>query len=283
MGNKRLTSQTLFAESRKDGIFPGDIGNMERDKFYYKQDEFNNEASEFKPGWDLQEKTEIKDDRDEVGYGIMKKVNDEKKARRATLLAHALLGSNASDSMIVAQGKVFYHGMSNEDIIASLKNWKAADELEETETETETEETTPAAQETTTETTPETETEIKTEETVETPENNVEEIETTQETTAAAEDEQDLELNIPDAPDTSEAELQITQVEPDPELQAAFMDEPYDGPSVKEDEPKAAVTANKKTGISHLPQPKLTASATPTSEKEELAAIFAHLATPDVL
>lgn len=284
---KRTTSQTLFAESRKDGIFPGDIGNMERDKFYYDEKEFNNEASEFKEGWDTPEKTEIKDERDEMGFGIMKEIEKQYKARRAVLLAHALLGSDAPDSMILAQGKLFYLGMKDSDIVASLKNWKAADEAVVTE-ETE-EEKTEETPEVTTEEAPkadekpaeETVEETVTEETAETPEENVDELEATEETTVAEDEPEELTVDITDAPDTSEAELQVVQVEPDPELVAAFADEPYEGAPVEE-ETKASVTASKKTGIKHMPQPKLTASAS-KSEEEELRSIFAGLATPDNL
>ena len=74
----RLTSKTLFAENRKDGIFPGDIGNEERSEKYYDVDEFNNEASEFKPGWDLPEKHDIKDERDEMNFGVKKDIKAEK-------------------------------------------------------------------------------------------------------------------------------------------------------------------------------------------------------------
>lgn len=291
MQRKRLTSKTLFAESRKDGIFPGDVGNEERDEFYYDVKEFNNEASELKPGWDLPEKYDIEDKRDEMNFGVKKsEVRAFCNARRAIMLAHAILSPKASEAQIEAQSAELMR-LRPSTIYALLKFTRAGEtivdkaedvaekaekEVPETVAETVDTSTTVKAEETPAETVEET-----TETVAEAPaatEETAPAAETTEDVTEIeANEEPELTIEVPEAPATSEAELTITEVEPDPELQAAFGDEEIE---VTEDEtteaPAPAVTA--KQGVRHLAQPKLTANAQPN--QNELDLVWKDLETP---
>ena len=75
------------AESQKDGLFPGDVGNMERSKNYHDIDEYDNfeqtvnhELPDMRHEW--------KDNpREETGHGIPKMAKVYMAAKKATKLS----------------------------------------------------------------------------------------------------------------------------------------------------------------------------------------------------
>ena len=281
---KRLTSKQLFAENRKDGLFPGDIGNEEREKVYYDVDEFDNEASEFKPGWDLPEKNTIDDKRDEMNFGIKKEFKAYNMARRAVLMAQAFLGQNATEDQVEFQASQFLK-LGDAGIKASLKLWKATEECAE---EIEAPAVEPAKVETADEN-PEDVKETPAEVPAETPADekvkvdetdaddtadkidDVSELEAVDKTEAPVEEV--VEETVEAVPAETEMEL---DVEADPTLEAAFADEEVEIP---EEKPVASVTAKKKEGISHMAQPKLTTAAV-KNEANELDMVWTDLSVP---
>lgn len=296
---KRLTSKQLFAENRKDGLFPGDIGNEERDEKYYDVKEFNNEASEFKPGWDLAEKYDIEDKRDEMNFGIHKDVKAFNLAQRAIMLAHMFLGSKASEKQIEYQASQFMK-MGAKGVAASIKLWKATEDVpeeteevektacdevkvedkeackacedapaapvEETKTAGETCEETPADEKVKTDLTDAEDTIAKEEK------NDVSELE-------ACDDETEPALEVEVTPEVApfETDLTVDEVKPDPTLEAIFAGEEVALPEEKPTEK----TASKK-GISHMAQPKLNPNKD-ENEVKKLSMIWTDLAVPNNL
>ena len=124
---KRLTAKRLVAESRKDGIFPGDIGNPEREKVYRDLDEYAN--YDWQPGWDLPEDNKIEDPRDEIGFGIPKKAAIFRIAHKAAELAEALLGENAPEKAVTAQARDFMR-LGHARLVAALRRVRAAEDAQ---------------------------------------------------------------------------------------------------------------------------------------------------------
>ena len=102
-------SKQKIAESQKDGLFPGDVGNEERKKNYRKIDEYhtfeqtvNHELPDMRHDWQ-------DNPRDEVGMGIPKTAKSTlvTATANATKLAYFLLGEKASDAMIEDQARDF--------------------------------------------------------------------------------------------------------------------------------------------------------------------------------
>lgn len=283
------------AESQKDGLFPGDVGNMERSKNYHDIDEYDNfeqtvnhELPDMRHEW--------KDNpREETGHGIPKMAKVYMAAKKATKLAMIMLGDDASEEMITAQARDFMR-MGGKALSASINRWA---EMEEKTTNDE--ETTPEEQvacddgeekegcdcETTTADEDEevTTTEIK------------ENIEDDGDATTADEDE---EVTTPETEETDgfeadeeedvkvddgliPAEIEFDEaaegdVEADPELENVFTeaDEDDDNEVVPaEDEPVA-----KKAGIKRLAaQPKLVRVAAKKGA-DELAGIWSKWESP---
>ena len=142
---KRLTARNVRAESQADGLFPGDIGNEERAKNYHDPNEYSN--YELQEGWDIPEKDAepIKDERDEVGFGISKTASKFRLAKHASVLAQLCLGDDCPDEVLEDQARDFMK-MGDEAIVASIRRWKAtepapapAEETQEVEADDETE------------------------------------------------------------------------------------------------------------------------------------------------
>ena len=141
MARTRLTTRVAAlkqrkAESQKDGLFPGDVGNMERSKNYHDIDEYhtfeqtvNHELPDMRHDW--------KDNpREETGHGIPKMAKVYMAAKKATKLAMIMLGDDASEEMITAQARDFMR-MGGNALTASINRWaemeeKTVDEGEET-------------------------------------------------------------------------------------------------------------------------------------------------------
>ena len=123
---KRLTARNVRAESQADGLFPGDIGNEERAKNYHDPNEYSN--YELQEGWDIPEKNAepIKDERDEVGFGISKTASKFRLAKHASVLAQLCLGDDCPDEVLEDQARDFMK-MGDEAIVASIRRWKATE------------------------------------------------------------------------------------------------------------------------------------------------------------
>lgn len=128
---KRLTSRyNVKAESRKDGLFPGDVGRPEREDFYYDEGTWDN--YEFLPHWDLPDENDIDDKRDEVGFGIPRKAKRNIAAMahfavKAAEIAQELLGDDAKEEDVVAQTEDLMK-MGSRGIMATLKRIRKAAE-----------------------------------------------------------------------------------------------------------------------------------------------------------
>ncbi len=124
---KRLTARSVRAESRADGVFPGDVGNEEREKNYHDIGEYT--SYEHQEGWDIpvKEKSWEEDRRDETGFGIQRTINAYRRARDAALLAQLLLGEDASMDDLQKQACDFIK-LGHPRIIAALRRWRTADQ-----------------------------------------------------------------------------------------------------------------------------------------------------------
>lgn len=142
MARTRLTTRIAAlksrkAESQKDGLFPGDVGNMERSKNYHDIDEYhtfeqtvNHELPDMRHEW--------KDNpREETGHGIPKMAKVYMAAKKATKLAMIMLGDDASEEKITAQARDFMR-MGGNALTATINRWAEAEELKkEADDETE--------------------------------------------------------------------------------------------------------------------------------------------------
>lgn len=306
---KRLTARNVRAESRADGIFPGDIGNEEREKNYHDPEEYSN--YDFQEGWDLpvSDNNWEEDKRDEVGFGIPKTANSFHTARQAAAMAQCFLGDDAPTEEIEKQARVFMK-LGYRNIVASLRRWKATEpvpeaagpETEECENCTlpvppeqpeacqagEDENIVPPAEQ------PEAckagEEPVIPEETPEQPTacGNAETPDVEFNEVAAGEDESGddeapaLQIDVPPACDDNASNMfategELNQAEPDPELVALFS-----GDSENDDEQVARVASKqtKKQGIKHLAgQPKL-ASSQESFGVKDLESIWSGIKLP---
>lgn len=143
MSRIRLTTRLAMnkervAESQKDGLFPGDVGNEERKKNYREIDEYhtfeqtvNHELPDMRHDWQ-------DNPRDEVGMGIPKKAKASivTATANATKLAYFLLGEKASDEMIEAQARDFLR-LGNDRLSAAVERFAETVDLYEDEDEDE--------------------------------------------------------------------------------------------------------------------------------------------------
>ena len=134
-------SKQKIAESQKDGLFPGDVGNEERKKNYRKIDEYhtfeqtvNHELPDMRHDWQ-------DNPRDEVGMGIPKTAKSTlvTATANATKLAYFLLGEKASDTMIEAQARDFLR-LGSDRLEAAVSRFAETVDLYEDEEEEEIEE-----------------------------------------------------------------------------------------------------------------------------------------------
>lgn len=136
MARTRLTTRVAAlkqrkAESQKDGLFPGDVGNMERSKNYHDIDEYhtfeqtvNHELPDMRHDW--------KDNpREETGHGIPKMAKVYMAAKKATKLAMIMLGEDADEETITAQARDFMR-MGGNALTATINRWAEMEENKET-------------------------------------------------------------------------------------------------------------------------------------------------------
>ena len=263
----RLTAKTLLAESQADGLFPGDIGNMERKKFYRNIDEYNNEASNLKEGWDTTDKTDTWSESNKRGpanIGIMKTAAQYRTAKKAIAMAEMFLGEKAPEEQIKAQAKEFmtlgYRG-----ICASIRRWAATDpECGENGKPCKVETCPECGNDTCT---CEAENQEVPAENAEAPVEAPAEEPTEIENAAPAENGEapEMIIDLPEVQEDMPADLgdgTMNDVEADPELQALFSDEGAVEEEAPAEKPVARCASKQvKAGIKHLAaQPKLTAS-----------------------
>ena len=131
-------SKERLAESQKDGLFPGDVGNEERKKNYRKIDEYhtfeqtvNHELPDMRHDWQ-------DNPRDEVGMGVPKTAKKTlvTATANATKLAYFLLGKKASDEMIEAQARDFLR-LGSDRLEAAVERFAETVDLYEDEEEEE--------------------------------------------------------------------------------------------------------------------------------------------------
>lgn len=276
---KRLTARNVRAESQADGLFPGDIGNEERAKNYHDPNEYSN--YELQEGWDLPEKNAepIKDERDEVGFGISKTASKFRLAKHASILAQLCLGDEVSDEVLEDQARDFMK-MGDDAIVASIRRWKATEPVEapatevegsdgETEEVQDTEETETEVNANDGEITDETgvseEAEVAGEDENEIDDDDAEDVddladekEDEDDITADEDDAPEMEIEIPEVADDNADQMfsnenELTQAEADPELVALF-----NGEETAEEAPVTASKKASKKGIKRLAgQPRL--------------------------
>lgn len=130
MKRVRLTNRNRKAESQADGLFPGDVGNMERSKNYHKMDDYhkfeqtvNHELPDMRHEW--------KDDkRDENNIPVPKVASLYAAAQNAIKLSMMLLGDKAPQKTIEAQARDFMK-LGNTKLVASMNRWLETEECEE--------------------------------------------------------------------------------------------------------------------------------------------------------
>ena len=122
----RLTKR-MQAESQADGLFPGDVGNMERSKNYHEMDEYDNyeqtinyELPDMRHDWK-------ENPRNEVGMGIPKVAKVYIAAQKAVKMAMMFLGDNADEKTVEAQARDFMK-LGDSRLTASIDRWVATEE-----------------------------------------------------------------------------------------------------------------------------------------------------------
>lgn len=298
---KRYASKDVKAESQADGLFPGDVGNMERSKNYHDIDEYstfeqtvNHELPDMRHEW--------KDNpREETGHGIPKMAKVYMAAKQATKLAMMFLGEDADEKEVEAQAKDFMR-MGSKALTASVNRWVKIAEAEETEEEAcvASEEETPAVEEEETteapvaaEETPAEEAPVAcnetvaptAEETVETPVETAEETKETEDTDVCADEEEteeDVEVEETATPtDVDFDEVEEGEVEADPELTEVFEESADDEGDDNEVAPVEEAPVAKKSGIKRIAgQPKLVRVAKKAAD--ELEGLWSKWESPNI-
>ena len=290
MKRVRLTNRNRKAETQADGLFPGDVGNMERSKNYHKIDEYhkfeqtvNHELPDMRHEW--------KDDkRDENNIPVPKVASLYAAAQNAIKLSMMLLGDKAPQKTIQAQARDFMK-LGNSKLVASMNRWFETEEKEEEcedcqvescdkmSEETETVEEQPVVEETeTVEEQPVAP--VAEEEQVVEPEEEAEMTEETEEEQVVESEEEEMEI----AEETTDLNTEVdfeniseeNDVEADEELQAIFEDTEDD-----ENEVMTSKVASKKKGIKKIAgQPKLVKVA--SKKADELEGLWSKLDVPGI-
>ena len=290
MKRVRLTHRNRKAETQADGLFPGDVGNMERSKNYHKIDEYhkfeqtvNHELPDMRHEW--------KDDkRDENNIPVPKVASLYAAAQNAIKLSMMLLGDKAPQKTIQAQARDFMK-LGNSKLVASMNRWFETEEKEEEcedcqvescdkmSEETETVEEQPVVEETeTVEEQPVAP--VAEEEQVVEPEEEAEMTEETEEEQVVESEEEEMEI----AEETTDLNTEVdfeniseeNDVEADEELQAIFEDTEDD-----ENEVMTSKVASKKKGIKKIAgQPKLVKVA--SKKADELEGLWSKLDVPGI-
>ena len=290
MKRVRLTSRNRKAESQADGLFPGDVGNMERSKNYHKMDDYhkfeqtvNHELPDMRHEW--------KDDkRDENNIPVPKVASLYAAAQNAIKLSMMLLGDKAPQKTIEAQARDFMK-LGNTKLVASMNRWLETEECEEcvegcddkvAEEEPMVEEekveeeqpVAPVADEMIEETK---------DESVQAAEEMIEEAE--DEEIVESDDEEIIEEEMEIAEETSDLNTEVDfeniseeeTVEADEELQAIFENDTEDD----ENEVMTSKVASKKKGIKKIAgQPKLVRVA--SKKADELEGLWSKLDVPGI-
>jgi chemotaxis protein histidine kinase CheA len=286
------------AESQADGLFPGDVGNMERSKNYRDMDKYhtfeqsvNYELPDMRHEWK-------EDKRDENNIPVPKVAELYAAAQNAIKLSMMFLGDNAPQKMVQAQARDFMK-LGNSRLVASINRWIETEEDETVEEPAATEETVevpapeavpaPAVADETEEVAPATE-ETVADETVEAPAteeaDETEEVadeevmEETEEAPAAEADEEEITLEEDNVGDlNTEVDFstveETEEVEADEDLESIFEDD------MAEDDNNEVVAraASKKQGIKRIAgQPKLVRVA--SSKIDELEGLWSKLDRP---
>lgn len=297
---KRYASKSVKAESQADGLFPGDVGNMERSKNYHDIDEYhtfeqtvNHELPDMRHEWKDNPRTE-------TGHGIPKVAQVYMAAKQATKLAMMFLGEDADDKEVEAQAKDFMR-MGSKALTASVNRWvRAAEEECEGEgcEETKTAEQEEAPAEVTAE---EAETAPAEEAPVEACDNKqacgdvvpetAEETEVAPEEVTAQEEENDVcadeeadvevtEVEAPAEVDFDEAD-EDEEVEADPELAEVFEESADEEGDDNEVAPVEDAPVAKKSGIKRIAgQPKLVRVAKKAAD--ELSGLWDKWESPSI-
>lgn len=296
MKRVRLTSRNRKAESQADGLFPGDVGNMERSKNYHKMDDYhkfeqtvNHELPDMRHEW--------KDDkRDENNIPVPKVASLYAAAQNAIKLSMMLLGDKAPQKTIEAQARDFMK-LGNTKLVASMNRWLETEECEECVegcddkvAEEEVVEEQPMVEEEMVEeeqpvapVADEMIEEAQEEETVEAEEEMIEEAE--DEEIVESDDEEIVEEEMEIAEETSDLNTEVDfeniseeeTVEADEELQAIFENDTEDD----ENEVMTSKVASKKKGIKKIAgQPKLVRVA--SKKADELEGLWSKLDVPGI-
>ena len=286
---KRLTAKTLKAETRADGLFPGDVGQPDREeRAYHAVDEYNNEASELKEGWDTTSKEDTwsaSNEREEGGWGKRSKLASAamrfRTAKKATVLANMLLGDEAPVEEIKEQAKEFM-ALGYRGICASIRRY--ADTMPEEVKACGEEGVCPtcggkAVAEEAPAATPAVEAETEADPEVKADEENLPEVEAeteevdlegeVEDTPAEPAEEPAMVIDIPEegeaiGQEAFNPDAQVGEGVADPALEAMFSGA-EEAPAATPAEEK--VTASKKAGIKHLAgQPKLVSASKVSAE-----------------
>lgn len=288
MKRVRLTQRNRKAQSQADGLFPGDVGNMERSKSYRDIDHYhtfeqtvNHELPDMRHEW--------KDDkRDENNIPIPKVAELYAAAQNAIKLSMMFLGDNAPQKMIQAQARDFMK-LGNTRLVASLNRWYETeqDEVQTEEVVEETEGETIQADEMVEETV---QTEVTEEPVVEQSEDD-EELPVTEvaddEVIEETEDEfietEDEEIEIEQQVLNTDVDFDTTsddiQADADEELESVFEDEV----TMEDDnnEVVASRKASKKQGVKKIAcQPKLLRVA--SKKSDELEKLWERIDAPGI-
>ena len=256
------------AESQEDGLFPGDVGNMERSKNYRDIDQYHT----FEPTlnhWTPDMRHEWKENpRTETGHGIPKVASLYQAAQNSIKLALMLLGDDASEEDIERQARDFMK-LGNTRLVASINRWMKAEE-DAAEEDAAGEETEDAVVE-----------EVETEK-VETEEVETEEVETVEaDDENCKADDDELEVETDEVVDEGDVDFDVAEeneVEADAELEGIFADE-----EIEEDDEKPVVAKRsaKKQGLKKIGgQPKIARTA--SSKINDLEALWSKLDSPSL-
>lgn len=284
MKRVRLTHRNRKAESQADGLFPGDVGNMERSKNYRKMDEYhkfeqtvNHELPDMRHEW--------KDDkRDENNIPVPKVASMYAAAQNAIKLSMMLLGDKAPQKTIEAQARDFMK-LGNKKLVASMNRWlETEEECEECKESCDDKVSEEVVEEPMTEETVEEQpvAPVAEEEVVEAPIESEEEemIEEQVEETIESEEEEEMDIEEETTDLNNEVDFEnISEqtVEADEELQAIFDD-------TEDDENEVIVNnkvASKKKGIKKIAcQPKRLVVA--SKKADELEGLWSKLDVPGI-
>lgn len=275
MSRVRLTKRIKKAESQADGLFPGDVGNLERSKNYHPIDEYhtfeqtvNHELPDMRHEWK-------EDKRDQNNIPVPKVAEIYAAAQNAIKLSMMFLGEDAPEKEIEAQARDFMK-LGNKRLVASMNRWIATDDCTEEacndkQAEQECEKEADEVSETEETTVPQ----VAEEETPE--EETTEEVEDE----VIADEQQEVEIQETPTDVNTDVDFETScdeeSVEADEQLEQVFADD------AQEDDKNQVVAkvAQKKQGIKKIAcQPKLVRVA--NKKSDELEGLWDKLDVPRI-